>query len=84
LNRISAIVERCRLSGQTERQLRAGLCDERTLAWPIATRLYLPKEWAFDPERRKKAKVPEDVAFRTNLLAADRLQHLGPHRGRQV
>jgi SRSO17 transposase len=38
---------------------------ERTLAWPVATRLYLPQEWAGDPARRHKAKVPEDIAFRT-------------------
>src|SRR3954463_16212051 len=38
---------------------------ERTIAWPVATRLYLPKEWAYDEERRKKAKVPKDVAFQT-------------------
>src|SRR4051794_32275372 len=38
---------------------------ERTLAWPVATRLYLPEHWAGDAERRKKAKVPEDLAFRT-------------------
>src|ERR687886_1962000 len=38
---------------------------ERTLAWPVATRLYLPKEWADDAERRKKAKVPEDIVFQT-------------------
>jgi SRSO17 transposase len=29
------------------------------------TQLYLPKDWAGDTERRKKAKVPDDVTFRT-------------------
>jgi SRSO17 transposase len=38
---------------------------ERTLAWPVASRLYLPKEWALDPARRKTAQVPEDIAFQT-------------------
>jgi len=32
---------------------------------PIAYRLYLPKDWAADPERRKTAGIPEDVAFAT-------------------
>jgi SRSO17 transposase len=31
---------------------------ERTIAWPVATRLYLPKQWASDEARRQKAKVP--------------------------
>ena len=38
---------------------------ERTIAWPVAARLYLPKEWAADADRRSKAGVPEAVAFRT-------------------
>ncbi len=37
--------------------------DETSL--PVAHRLYLPKSWAEDAERRKKAKVPEDIEFAT-------------------
>src|SRR6185312_6251382 len=54
---------------------------ERTLAWPVATRLYLPKEWAGDSARRKKAKVPEDITFQTKpemaLALLDRARDLG-------
>jgi len=32
---------------------------------PVAYRLYLPEAWAEDPSRRKKAKVPEALAFAT-------------------
>src|SRR5882757_154069 len=32
---------------------------------PVAWRLYLPKEWAADEERRRKAGVPEEVDFAT-------------------
>jgi SRSO17 transposase len=32
---------------------------------PVAYRLYLPKAWAEDDERRCKVGVPEDVTFKT-------------------
>src|SRR5712692_4759697 len=37
---------------------------------PIAYRLYLPKEWAGDSERREKMEVPEAVEFRTKPAIA--------------
>src|SRR5438477_8078919 len=54
---------------------------ERTLAWPVATRLYLPKEWASDQPRREKAKVPKDIPFQTKpeiaLALLDHARELG-------
>jgi len=44
---------------------------------PVAYRLYLPKEWAQDPERRQKAGVPADIGFATkNEIALQQLETL--------
>lgn len=38
---------------------------ERTLAWPVATRLYLSKAWCADAARRQATQVPEGLTFQT-------------------
>lgn len=42
---------------------------------PVTYRLYLPKDWAVDLERRRKVGVPEEVVFKTKLeIAHDHLR----------
>ena len=42
---------------------------------PIAYRLYLPKEWAEDAERREQTEVPDEVEFQTKPdIASDQIR----------
>ena len=42
---------------------------------PIAYRLYLPQEWIEDAERRKKARIPEEITFKTKpQIALDQIR----------
>src|SRR6185437_15233994 len=59
---------------------------ERTLAWPLDARLYLPASWATDAAARARTHVPEAVGFQTKpeiaLALLDEARALGvPHRG---
>jgi len=38
---------------------------DRVFDWPVTGRLYLPKSWTSEPERRTRAHVPPEVGFQT-------------------
>ena len=67
-------------SGQLGKQDNCQVAVSLSLAnagasFPIAHRLYLPKDWAADPARRKKAGMPEEVTFRTKPeIALDQIR----------
>ena len=45
----------------------------RHASLPVAYRLYLPKDWAQDGERRRKAEIPQQIRFKTKPeIALDR------------
>ncbi|MFL5913904.1 MAG: IS701 family transposase [Gaiellaceae bacterium] len=39
-------------------------------ALPLGWALYLPEEWCDDPRRRRKTKIPDEIAFRTKPALA--------------
>ena len=57
--------------------------------WPIAMELYLPEKWANDEQRRDRARIPQDVQFRTKWQIAleqidrDRVRGQGEGCGRR-
>lgn len=74
---------RGQLGEQDDRQVAVSLsvANERA-SLPIDYRLYLPCEWAEDPKRLRKAEVPAQVAFATQVQLA--LEQLRRARAQQV
>ncbi len=45
---------------------------------PLGWALYLPKEWCDDPERRRNAKIPDEIEFKTKPeLGKDLIERAG-------
>ncbi|MBX3186978.1 MAG: IS701 family transposase [Labilithrix sp.] len=64
------------IGGVANCQIGVSLCvATRTQQVPVDFALYLPKEWADDPMRRKRARIPESIAFKTKIdLAIDMIR----------
>jgi SRSO17 transposase len=46
--------------------------------WPVSAQLYLPQGWCKDSVRRKKARIPEEIAFQTKgAIALDLIEGSG-------
>lgn len=46
-----------------------------TASLPVAWQLYLPEIWLDDPERRQKAKIPDEIVFQTKpQIAMDQIR----------
>lgn len=54
---------------------------DKKYTWPVNARLYLPESWTSCKQRMKKAKVPEDISFKTKpqiaLELLDQANNLG-------
>lgn len=72
----AAILRGTGQTGQLPGRVSISLATEQASV-PVAYRLYLPKEWAQDPERCRKAGVPADIGFATkNEIALQQLETL--------
>jgi SRSO17 transposase len=64
--------------GNCQVAVTCGYADARA-SWPVAVRLYLPKECSEDPGRLQRARVPDDVMFKTKpQIALDLLDQARP------
>jgi SRSO17 transposase len=67
-------------------QIAVTRCDaDPQASWPVAVRLSIPKNWADDHDRRRKARLPDEISFQTKpelaLALLDEARAWGvPHR----
>lgn len=78
-------VDNCQVAVSGLYALPLGPRNADVVSWPVGMRLYMPKSWAEDKERRKRAGIPDSVEFkekpRLALELVDRVRrHRIPHR----